>query len=90
MCQNIQDEIDKIVDINAEVGMGIGGNYYIGPVEGTFIMKLGCWEIDEHGKVEMKTEGELGVNLFDLGFSGGGSYNYTTKKKLWLDWIRQF
>lgn len=50
MCQNIQDEIDKIVDINAEVGMGIGGNYYIGPVEGTFIMKLGCWEIDEHGK----------------------------------------
>ncbi len=40
MYQNIQDEIDKIVDVNAEVGMGIGGNYYVGPAEGTFMMRL--------------------------------------------------
>ena len=71
---------DAIFDGSVEGGAGIGGDLYMGPVTGLFEFKLSCLEVNEHGELEMKSEGKFGIKINGKEYAFEGGYNYTKEK----------
>lgn len=69
-------EVDKIIDIYVETGVGLGVEGQVGPVKGEAVAKLAYLEMDEHGKVKVKSGVDLSADIAgaDVGFAGNYSY----------------
>ena len=79
--ESVTNEIDSIFDASVDAGIGVGGSLSVGPVKGTLLLKLGYYEVDEHGRMELKTAGEIGVDFSgNVGASAEAGYNHKTGK----------
>ena len=77
---NIQEEIDKILDYNVEVGTGIGSTIQAGPFDISFCLK-NCIQVNERGEIDIKSAESLGIGLRDKIIIGeNGEYSYIKEK----------
>ena len=70
--------VDKIVDVNLEVGFGPGGNVYWRMIEGEATIKPLFFEPDEHSNLTIKGKGVAQNTVIEVG--GMVGYDFMSEK----------
>lgn len=72
-------EVDKIIDIEVETGVGFGVKAQAGAAKGEAVAKLVYLEMDEHGKVKVKSGVDLSTDIAGADIGIAGNYSYLDK-----------
>lgn len=76
--KNKNQMVDKIVDVNLEVGFGPGGNVYWRMIEGEATIKPLFFEPDEHSNLTIKGKGVAQNTVIEVG--GMVGYDFMSEK----------